>query len=589
MTINYGGITNHSADASKTPKKGKDGVRDAGPLSDSIWSTSNAHRGARVDRSLENSGFLSSGQHDSSDKLTNRSADHTVNDRKPTPATPAVHHIMSGGSNQPSIDKTPSTVGGEIRPDVVKQEPLAATSTRQDKTTHKAKVVVAEKKTPTKKAKTKAKPKPKPKPKAEKQKRQYPPNPSEIRAAEIEHDRFIDVYNYLACYGLVPRIIISHSGRKEHTFRITISLPEWNIESVASSVSVRPIMAEARAMSDFKTKAESYLANNDPLRHKDHVITTENAKQFLDYCRHAYPLMDTIVENKFTAPLEPRWLAQTFVNSTPVGHKIVRRHQQQAQNIAHLTAALSIAKNEPTLLEDFARKTVVSQEIPPLAPTVYSPVEYHSELVMMETLRSLTKAGLTTAREEITPEVEYDHVRHFRRERIRLEEHAAKRRNEDLTQRLNALLADASRTDMLRKLPMNAYRSEVYDMISNSIFSIVVGATGSGKTTQVPQILLDEAIQRGEGIHCNIVCTQPRRIAATSVARQVAAQRNEDVGDTVGYHVRFDANHPRPGGSILYCTAGIILEQLKHSPDDVMDNVSHIILDEVCKHMPVTS
>lgn len=64
---------------------------------------------------------------------------------------------------------------------------------------------------------------------------------------------------------------------------------------------------------------------------------------------------------------------------------------------------------------------------------------------------------------------------------------------------------------------------------------------------QVPQFILDDAIQRGEGGRVSIICTQPRRISATSVAQRVAAERGEQIGGTVGYQVR----HPEPPQRIM--------------------------------------
>lgn len=129
-------------------------------------------------------------------------------------------------------------------------------------------------------------------------------------------------------------------------------------------------------------------------------------------------------------------------------------------------------------------------------------------------------------------------------------------------------------------LPMNHFAPSVIKTVAENHFCTIVGETGSGKTTQVPQILLNQAVDDGMGSAVNIICTQPRRIAATSVARRVAAERGQEVGQTVGYHIRHDAALPRYGGSITYCTTGILLKQLQ-SPDDVMDSISHIILDEV--------
>ena len=97
----------------------------------------------------------------------------------------------------------------------------------------------------------------------------------------------------------------------------------------------------------------------------------------------------------------------------------------------------------------------------------------------------------------------------------------------------------------------------------------------------MPQILFEEAIKRSQGSACNIICTQPRRIAATSVAHRVAAERNEALRKTIGYQIRFDAKVPYEPFGITYCTTGILLEKLKHDPDGVLDSVSHVIIDEV--------
>lgn len=66
----------------------------------------------------------------------------------------------------------------------------------------------------------------------------------------------------------------------------------------------------------------------------------------------------------------------------------------------------------------------------------------------------------------------------------------------------------------------------------------VSGETGCGKTTQVPQFILDDAIARGEGASCNIVCTQPRRIAAVGVAQRISSERCQQLGDQVCAHVQ---------------------------------------------------
>uniref|UniRef100_A0A8C4S3W2 RNA helicase n=1 Tax=Erpetoichthys calabaricus TaxID=27687 RepID=A0A8C4S3W2_ERPCA len=110
---------------------------------------------------------------------------------------------------------------------------------------------------------------------------------------------------------------------------------------------------------------------------------------------------------------------------------------------------------------------------------------------------------------------------------------------------------------------------------------VISGETGCGKTTQVTQFILDDYIERNMGSLCRIVCTQPRRISAISVAERVAAERAESCGDgnSCGYQIRLQCRLPRKQGSILYCTTGIILQWLQSDPH--LSSISHIVLDEI--------
>jgi len=62
---------------------------------------------------------------------------------------------------------------------------------------------------------------------------------------------------------------------------------------------------------------------------------------------------------------------------------------------------------------------------------------------------------------------------------------------------------------------------------------VVSGETGCGKTTQIPQYVLESQIESGRGAFCNIICTQPRRISAMAVSERVSAERGEPLGETV--------------------------------------------------------
>ncbi|NXR22499.1 DHX9 helicase, partial [Cinclus mexicanus] len=106
-------------------------------------------------------------------------------------------------------------------------------------------------------------------------------------------------------------------------------------------------------------------------------------------------------------------------------------------------------------------------------------------------------------------------------------------------------------------LPLKNFESEILDAIHHNSVVVIRGATGCGKTTQVPQYILDEHIRTNRAAECNIVVTQPRRISAVSVAERVSYERGEEPGQSCGYSVRFESVLPRPHASIMFCTVGL--------------------------------
>ncbi|CAF1221606.1 unnamed protein product, partial [Adineta steineri] len=128
-----------------------------------------------------------------------------------------------------------------------------------------------------------------------------------------------------------------------------------------------------------------------------------------------------------------------------------------------------------------------------------------------------------------------------------------------------------------QNLPVFTYRQQILEQIKNHNVILIRGATGCGKTTQIPQYIIDDAIEHNQGAHCNVVVTQPRRISAISIAERVAWERSEDLGNSCGYSVRFESILPRPYGSLLFCTVGVLLRKLESG----LRGISHVIVDEI--------
>ncbi|XP_002732327.2 ATP-dependent RNA helicase DHX33-like [Saccoglossus kowalevskii] len=122
-------------------------------------------------------------------------------------------------------------------------------------------------------------------------------------------------------------------------------------------------------------------------------------------------------------------------------------------------------------------------------------------------------------------------------------------------------------------LPIYSARGRLNLEIRKTSSAIIIGETGSGKTTQIPQYLYESGMAR-EGM---IACTQPRRVAAITVAQRVAMEMGVELGKQVGYCVRFD-DMTSPGTKIKYMTDGMLLREAILDP--LLSKYAVVILDE---------
>ncbi|KAL4694120.1 hypothetical protein H8959_013385 [Pygathrix nigripes] len=129
-----------------------------------------------------------------------------------------------------------------------------------------------------------------------------------------------------------------------------------------------------------------------------------------------------------------------------------------------------------------------------------------------------------------------------------------------------------------QSLPAWEERETILNLLRKHQVVVISGMTGCGKTTQIPQFILDDSLNGPPEKVANIICTQPRRISAISVAERVAKERAERVGLTVGYQIRLESVKSS-ATRLLYCTTGVLLRRLEG--DTALQGVSHIIVDEV--------
>lgn len=122
------------------------------------------------------------------------------------------------------------------------------------------------------------------------------------------------------------------------------------------------------------------------------------------------------------------------------------------------------------------------------------------------------------------------------------------------------------------ELPILRHAREIKEVISSNQTAIIVGETGSGKTTQIPLLLLETISPEDK-----VAITQPRRVAARSVARYVAENVGCRIGEEVGYQVRFE-DHTTEGTRINFMTDGILLRKIQEDP--LLRDYSAVMVDE---------
>ena len=126
---------------------------------------------------------------------------------------------------------------------------------------------------------------------------------------------------------------------------------------------------------------------------------------------------------------------------------------------------------------------------------------------------------------------------------------------------------------MNEKLPIWDIHGEITNSLTIQNCLVLGAPTGSGKSTQVPQMIFDDVLSDKQ----KVIVLQPRRVAARSLARRVACERSTSLGEEVGYQVRFE-NYTTPKTMIEFITEGVLLRRLQYDPE--LKEVGAVLFDE---------
>ena len=334
------------------------------------------------------------------------------------------------------------------------------------------------------------------------------------------------------------------------------------------------------------------------LSDKETKVDYDRARQFIDYYTRKFNFgREDIEYNAVSGPNKRQgsvWEAVMTIGGSRIGFGRGST-KKLAQKTCYVDVAVYLEAYDPTLWKTFEGAAKTGRDLgmaPPLYCTMSETLEDEIYELSMEVKKSTLYKNALKLRPSLSGPNAYrppssQPPPHRQRELLPFEE-----KDRVLKERRKKYLTDPAMESMRLNrtaLPITTRTRELLDHIRDNDVTICMAATGSGKTTQIPQLILDDCIDRGEGPACNIICTQPRRLAAITVAQRVAKERGEQLGSSIGYQVRFESRLPEERGSVTFCTTGIFLKRMQSALDTSgtstqghsLDDVTHIVVDEV--------
>ncbi|CCO26779.1 putative ATP-dependent RNA helicase DHX36 [Rhizoctonia solani AG-1 IB] len=322
------------------------------------------------------------------------------------------------------------------------------------------------------------------------------------------------------------------------------------------------------------------------------AVTYEIARQFMEfYCKEFHYEPPEVTFDKSEQGSRTAWDATMTVGGRRIGLGYASS-KKEAKTNCYIDVTVYLDQCDDKLWPRF--KQQMAHYGPEGEPTMAEKVHFMMSDDLDDEIRDLCR-DIKNINQRTNPPVGTGFIVHLGQDRRGLQSDIMNPSRLDYAKPVRRTQNDPNMAHMRetrRSLPVFTRAQDLLAMIEQNDVTICMAATGSGKTTQVPQLILDQMIERGKGSRCNVVCTQPRRIAAISVAERIAKERGEPLGQSVGYQVRFEAKLPQEHGSITLCTTGIFLKRMqsalleqaqgkRYGGGYSLDDVTHIIVDEV--------
>lgn len=311
-----------------------------------------------------------------------------------------------------------------------------------------------------------------------------------------ESDAKMDIYDYCARFDCVPTFIFretSGMSNRRSLVEATVEMPEQGIQASARASDKRT--AEILACVEFKKQAEEYHA-----KHGDSTIvvkdlltlSSRNARKFFEYYKmhNRNTQYDLVMKQMHggNKKLKAGYIiGQIIFDGEPLGEPVEMHSKKTVDSAAYLTGAVVLKKAHPEMFPAFleALRLGNGELLKPVAPSWIN-TEQDCVLAMMDTLLSVRRVGLPSGEE-----VDRRDAADARNRRMnpwrRLDKNFVAIKSRKLKEAYDQYLNDPKLAMLRQKreeLPMNQYRDRVLDIVENHPVSIIVGATGSGKTSK---------------------------------------------------------------------------------------------------------